>query len=1045
MRNAKIYRKLISFMQMKIVFKRSLAAWTMLVVGILLTLFASLQVKRDLEKNAIDQFAFACAQISLKIEERLGAYALILRGGAALFSTSDTVERSAWQAYVETLRASGSVPGVQGIGFAQRITPNQLDAHIAQIRGEGFPEYSVRPTGTRELYTSIIYLEPFSGRNLRAFGYDMFSEPVRRAAMEQARDTGEAALSGKVELVQETDQEVQAGTLMYVPVYRKGAPVATVAQRREALIGWAYSPYRMNDLMGGILSDWTNSEGKIVDLHIYAGREPLPANLLFDSNPATTPNSNALRYQQRTIGLADDQWLLVFGDIDPNSGISYATAWATLIGGLAFSGLVFGLMLSVLNTRANATRIADQLTEEIKERERLLKESDVFKVAILDSVNAEIVVLDRYGIIQAVNEPWRRFALENSTETGMPVPHTEVGANYLSVCQASTGVSSQGAVDAQLGIQAVLNGEIPSFRLEYPCHSPNIHRWFSMSVTPLGPERRGGVVVHTNITERKQAEDAVSEARNLLIKIIDTAPVRVFWKDRDLRYLGCNLAFAKDAGMRHPQDLIGKDDYQLVWVAQAERYRADDLAVLESGIDKLFYEEEQTTPSGQTIWLRTSKIPLRRHNNEIFGLLGVYEDVTEQKQAESELKRHREHLEELVEERTIALSVAKEAAEAANRAKSTFLANMSHELRTPMNAIMGMTAVLTRRSTNPQQIDQLNKVTQASQRLLGIITDILDLSKFEAERLSLILIDFNLGGVLKTLTRLTELKAAEKGLLLNIDVSSELTYLALKGDRHRLAQVLLNLAGNAIKFTTEGNVSVRASLVEENPTDVLLRFDVHDTGIGISAEDQRRLFTAFEQADGSMTRRYGGTGLGLALSKRLVQMMDGQIGVESQLGAGSLFWFTARFERAHQAIESTPEEFSGCAEEQLKACYAGARILLVEDEPLNQEFARYLLEDLGLKVGLAEDGDEAVAMARCVDYDLVLMDMQMPRMNGVAATRAIREISGRQRTPIIAMTAHVFDDDRQRCIDAGMDDHIGKPVDPDNLFRLLLRWLSKDR
>ena len=417
-------------------------AWVVLGVGLLASLFAGLQVKQGIEQDAARQFALDCDQVTLKIGERLGAYALILRGGAALFAASTRVERNDWRAYVETLRARGSVPGVQGIGFAEVIRPEELAAHLARIRDEGFPDYSIRPPGERTLYTSIIYLEPFRDRNLRAFGFDMYAEPVRRAAMDRARDTGEAALSGKVELVQETGTQVQAGTLMYVPVYRHGAPVDTLGQRRAALIGWTYSPYRMNDLMAGMLGDWMSREGKGVDLTIYEGAEVSPGSRLSASQPAVTPQPHSPLRQQRTLDFNRRQWLLVFNRAAPASGIGYASAWSTLIGGLALSALLFWLIRAVINTQANAVRIAHTLTEETNRREALLKQSEAFTLAILNAVPAEIAVVGRDGVILAVNQPWQRFSLDNSSEPGKPALHTEVGVNYLEVCRSGDGFTA---------------------------------------------------------------------------------------------------------------------------------------------------------------------------------------------------------------------------------------------------------------------------------------------------------------------------------------------------------------------------------------------------------------------------------------------------------------------------------------------------------------------------------------------------------------------------------------------------------------------------
>ena len=395
-----------------------------------------------------------------------------------------------------------------------------------------------------------------------------------------------------------------------------------------------------------------------------------------------------------------------------------------------------------------------------------------------------------------------------------------------------------------------------------------------------------------------------------------------------------------------------------------------------------------------------------------------------------------------------ALSIAKEAAEAANRAKSTFLANMSHELRTPMNAIMGMTDLALRHATEPKLRDQLSKVIQASRHLLHVINDILDISKIEAERMQLESVTFKLGEVLENLVSLIGQKVTDKGLKLRVDLASDVSRLTLLGDSLRIGQILLNLAGNALKFTETGAITVRIRLIEDTSSDVLLRCEVEDTGIGISPEDKKRLFTAFEQADGSMTRKYGGTGLGLAISKRLAKLMGGDAGVESTLGQGSTFWFTVRLGKATDATapaHSAPSGFfsQDSAEARLKSQFPGARVLLAEDEPVNQEVSRGLLEDVGLSVDLAEDGRQALELAQHTRYDLILMDIQMPRLNGVDATRAIRADSLNTATPILAMTANAFDEDRQICIDAGMDDHIAKPVDPELLFETLVKWLGR--
>jgi PAS domain S-box-containing protein len=683
---------------------------------------------------------------------------------------------------------------------------------------------------------------------------------------------------------------------------------------------------------------------------------------------------------------------------------------------------------------AELERHRERLEELVHERTRELEaavaariQSETFAQTMTDHQPTLLAYVDRERRIQFANRAWLNWFGKTRDEVLGRDSRESVGEVML---QPDEHVIAKVLRGEAMGTPAEMrgaDGRVGNF-------------WIYRLPDLVEGDIRGYFFIATDVTEMRRSERRLQELNTKLIQaesftrgIADNLPVRVAYWDSEQRCRFANKVYCDWFGKSLDQ-VLGKTYEDIFGEKQTSEREVFAQAAL-GGVPQKFESEEVSAGGRYGIW-EVQYIP-DSQRDQVRGYFKLATDITASKRAQVDLQTL-----------NLELVSARDIAEDAAQAKSAFLANMSHEIRTPMNVIIGLTHLMLRDVHDPVTSDRLAKVGDAAMHLLDIINDILDLSKIDAGKLALAPVDFSVDALLARATAMVTDSARRKGLALTVD-RGDLPQ-TLRGDALRLSQILVNLLSNAVKFTARGSVVLRCDVLAQAGSEWTIRFAVRDTGVGISPEAQERLFSPFEQADGSTTRRFGGTGLGLSIARELAQLMGGAVGVESEVGRGSVFWFTAKLHAAGTHAQSAPTPHEAVVathgvEQALKDGHRGARVLIADDNRVNQELATELLRLVDLQVEVADNGRIAVDMARRGAYDMILMDMQMPEMDGLEATRLIRTVPELDATPIVAMTASAFGADRDACLAAGMNDHIGKPVNPVTLYEKMLRWLDESR
>jgi PAS domain S-box-containing protein len=985
-----------------------ITAWVVLAVSLSLTVLAWYVADAYVHTRASERFEFEVEEAQLAIAKRMQEYEQVLRGGVGLFNAGNDVTRAAWRTYVDTLQIEKYWPGIQGIGFSRWILPAEKDAVVARVRADGYADFDVRPAGPREIYTSIVMLEPLSGRNLRAFGFDMFSEPTRRAAMEAARDGGEATVSGRVTLVQETDKAVQPGFLMYLPVYRAGRPVATVEERRAAMLGFVYSPFRVHDLLNGILPHGT------ANLHfsIFDGTHPSPERLLYDNGAAqdaSAPNRGSYS-ALRTIGLPGRTWTVAYRSTPGfDADMSSAQPQLVAVAGVLVDVLLFAIIWA-LSRQKRRIQVLNRRWQKSMERtqERLRH--------VIEAMPGSMFVIGSDGTIQMVNARAKDMLgyepdemLGKTIEMLVPTRYRGMHQGHAARFMAAPAERKMGAGRELFALRKD-GGEVPVD--------------IQLNTIADGDERYVLALV-VDITEHQKIKLEIAAERSYLRSVIDSLSEGVAICDEHGQIVYFNEALKELYSLTDGPvplqrwsefgSLLLPDGKTPVPTDQLPLYRAVH------GVSSPSLELTVAPPGKPVRNVVVRARPITLENGMRRGAVAVVHDITERKRAEIELRD------------------AKNDAERANRAKTQFLSNMSHELRTPLNSILGFAQLLILdRDLDDRYKTGIAKIQTAGEHLLSLISDALDMSRIETGNLRVEPRTANALAILRECVVLVQPLARKYGVRLDVEEGAAAHY-EINVDPTRFKQVFLNLVSNAAKYNHRGGaVWVRCDAAGNER----LRFSVRDNGAGISTEMQKQAFQPFNRL-GRERGEIEGTGIGLVISKGLVELMGGTIAFTSKPGEGSEFSieFPARAGVAYAEPESGP---ATVLPERLSTADCRFDCLYIEDNSANIELVDALLKGYwpNSRLITATSAELGLELAALHQPQVVLLDIYLPGMDGYLALSQLRALPEFRDTPVIALSASASEADLRRGTAAGFSEYLTKPIHVPTMLATLERVLA---